>query len=127
MKSKKYLKRRKWLRPSNSWGPHSAIHSEVALDVWKASSKETSEVAKQLGINSAELNGSICFTDCHGSASFDFNADSRKQWDKHMKAINRLVREVDVLYDAWIEAGDDLWPYWTALEESKDVCDSEED
>lgn len=89
-KNKYSRKHRKWLRPTNSWGPKSSVHTEV--------------VAHYYGEDSGQIDAQWGIRDCSEYVSIDVYCESSEQLDKHMKALDNLVDSLNTIMKELEEA-----------------------
>lgn len=98
MSNKRILVRRQWLRPAKSWGPQSSVHSTI----------EQEQYSRSGGKYYNHINGSFGLRDCSDYVSLDFNASNEKEYHYHLKAIDKLLHEIQLVRKGWIKAHDQV-------------------
>lgn len=92
-RSKRLLNRRQWLRPKQSWGPHSSVHTNVDLNEYSGE---------------RNLEGGISVTDCSRAINLDLNAETDRQHNLQLVMLDKLINELELVREAWIQGLDEI-------------------
>lgn len=100
---KTYLNRRQWLRSIKSSADQSSIHTYVREEGWTSTSK--GKTTKH-----DHLEGEVVFRDCSRNTHISLYASSKRQAERQLQVIDKVIKELELFRAKYIEAMEDIWP-----------------